>query len=301
MEKMSFGQIKKDLEKNINKKDEYKESEHLLKAQIDLSKNGIEPPFMMHQWRYYDSPLIDFAETFSQILPDSYTDIIEEHDFVFVREYAEAFKNYIENTLRKNRHRCAIEFGGSGSKLFSEFSKGYFEKTLGVSLEDIRTDQEKKIDIENNHNVFISDILNTKDTNFDHYLHDDLKIEKVDLIISRMLGPLKTLGINSLILERVIRKWYSILNSNGLMFVEFEVFTKHFPSMEPKIISQEFNNSLEPDEETQREKVVQEWVQAMQKQFQKEIEFQLDRGTLRIHKKPGAPDELPLYKDLVKE
>ena len=304
MEKMSFGQIKKDLKNNKEFKEYFEEEGKIeaLKFQIDSLKNGEFLVNPVHEWKIYDSSLKKFAETFSSVLPDSYTDIIEEPGFVKPQEYANAFKKYIENTLRKNRHRSAIEFGGSGSKLFSEFSKGYFEKTLGVSLEDIRTDKEKRIDSENNHNIFVGDILNTKDTNFDHYLHDDLKIEKVDLIISRMMGPLDGLAKNPLLLERVIQKWYQLLNQNGIIFLQFEFFDKHLPTNHhDAFLDVEFNNTLVPEDFTETEKIVQEWVQAMQKQFPKEIEFQLDRGTLRIHKKPGAPDELPLFKDLQKD
>lgn len=286
MEKMNFGQIKKDLQADREYAENFKNNSYNEFFDSKFSK-----------WQYHDSSLAEFGHSFAKTLPKSYVDILELEEIVPMKEYGNAFKAYIENTLQKNDKRVAIEFGGPGSVLFSQFSKGFFDKTLGVCLEDLRNTDDVQEDTENQHFIYVSDIVDTKNRDFNTYLHETLRVEKVDLIISRMMGPLNTLSKNPVILERVLQKWYSILKENGVLFAQFEYFIEHNPSE----IVKYFHDNINPPEEKEIEALVKDWMMHIKKEFTDTIDVQLGRGVLRIQKKSGAPDQLPLYKDLIEE
>ena len=81
----------------------------------------------------YDEPLSGYADsnfslTFSPLL---------EHR-------GKTLRFFVEESLEKKRGKAVgIEFGGPGSNLFAGFTRGFFAKTLGVALTDMR-DLEKK-------------------------------------------------------------------------------------------------------------------------------------------------------------
>ena len=112
-------------------------------------------------WYHYDSPLSHLAPTFYEVLPDEYRESFEksikEKEIFNVSDFSDIFKKYIENTLKKenNEQLVALEFGGPGSNLFKGFTKGFFDKTMGVCLDDLRVSERKKTDTKSNHFVMI--------------------------------------------------------------------------------------------------------------------------------------------------
>jgi|ERR1035437_1453555 hypothetical protein len=216
-------------------------------------------------WEQYDESISDFGETF--IRGWNLLEVDSEE------KYRGKFRQSIEGTLASSRIQhdlTAIEFGGPGSELFKGFTPSFFKKTLGVCLKDIRDHEKKEIDDGNNHSVIpgnIFDVLNTK-------LLDEVKksldVEKVDLIISRLGGPLRSIDKNEAILDRLIRNWYDLLNENGLMFVQFQ----HGSS------------------ESSPKKKIEKWANAIKEKFP-EVEIEVKEKTMCIHKKNGAPEHLP--------
>jgi hypothetical protein len=276
MEKMNFRDVKDSLINDKNFAEKKKETEG--------------------NWQQYDRSLFEFGNTFQKTLPEEYVGKLDKKIFTTVKEYGIAFKNYIEETLKKNNTnaRTAIEFGGPGSNLFAGFSEGFFENTVGVCLDDVRDVHEKRFDQTHGHSVVPGDLFDVKNEEFLKKIFQSINSEKTDLIVSRMMGPLNDLSKHPLVLDRVIRKWYSMLNKNGIIFVQFEFFKQHSPNEEVKYLEE-----INPPFEMETEKEVKEWVDAINKKFPKGIEIQLGRGVMRLHKTDKAPEELPSIKELL--
>ncbi len=213
-----------------------------------------------------------FGSTFFPCLPKEYREYNhqgEEDDL--------ALKRYIENILEKGG--TAVEFGGPGSNLFGDFSEGFFRKTIGICLEDIREKKQKEADDKKNHSVIIGDILDPQNNQLLDTVLKTLGTKKTNLIISRMMGVLLGIKKEPAILDHMIRAWYRILDDNGLMFVQFEL--------------------TDTDEPKPTQALVIKWKNAVKEKFP-QIDIQLSEGVLRLHKKEGAPGELPPATQLFK-
>jgi hypothetical protein len=197
-------------------------------------------------------------------------------------------KKYIIDTLKEGDNLAAIEFGGPGSKLFASFPDKFFEKTIGVCLKDVRFPDEKEKDNERGHEVIPGDILELMDKGDGVYkkVEESLNGRKVSLIMCRICGPLDRLQKHPAILDRLIRKWYSLLDQNGIIFVQI-TFSIKDAVLAKKIrrwstaISEKF-----PTIEIQEKQGLSD----MPENAEYQNEF---IGALRLHKKPGAPEKLP--------
>jgi len=278
------------LETKLNKTTEnpennFSEIRQALESNRAASKENTNHEFA---WGMYDSPLKDFGKTFCKTIPDEYAEVLKNKNFVDLDEYGKAWKNYIEDTLEAGAGNLkAIEFGGPGSELFADFTKKFFKKTVGVCLEDIRDPDSIKKDESLGHSVVQGDILDTKDSQLEKNIEEKLDGKKVNLIISRMMGPLKELDKHEAIMSKIIKKWYSMLDTEGLMFIQFEYKKEHNP--EPYFyLQQEY--PAEPKEDS--EKLAEQWAQEITKEYKNKIEIQLAPGAIRLYKKLGAPETL---------
>jgi len=218
------------------------------------------------EWEVYDRSLDDFGLSFIKITP---------HERPYT---SETFRDYIESTLLKGDKKAGdfrgVELGGPGSKLFSGFSKGFFGRTAGICLADIRDNPLKEADAAQGHNILIGDILEVENQKLIGEIKKTLGSPGVDLIICRMVGGLDYLDHHPVILDRFIRNWYAILGTNGLMFVQF-----------PPFIAKE----------------VMDWRDALKKKFPDlEIAVEEYNNTICIHKTTSAPEELPPITQLFK-
>jgi hypothetical protein len=260
-ENVKIGEIKKALEHNKNLS---KESN---------GKHGY--PQSEDEWGVYDSSLDNFSGSFRTCLPNDIEREAGMQDLMF--------RKYIENTLSKGKNDSltAVEFGGPGSKLFRGFSDDFFHKTVGVCLKDIRNQNTKETDRDNLHSVIEGDILDVQNTEVLEKVKQALSAEKVDLIMSRMIGPLQDIDHNSAILDRLIRNWYEMLNENGLMFIEYRNY--NYAS------------------QTSVDHLIKEWSATLREKFpQVEIQVSNITDVMRLHKKFGAPQKLPSAPELYK-
>ena len=244
------------------------------------------------EYLIYDSSLNNIGNTFAHTLPLELVGDLKKRVDVSIEDYGEVFKKYIEDTLSKGNHNnlSAIEFGGSGSQLFSGFTHNFFKKTLGVCLNDIRSEDIKESDERNNHDVIQGDI-------FDKSIYLNLKrngFEKFDLIISRIMAPLIATARSPELMQKIIRQWYSMLDENGLIFAQFDAFDEH----KPYIIYRN-QAKLNPEGPRLIELFVLDWKMFLDKEVGDLVDIQLDRGVIRIHKKSGAPEELPILRDTI--
>ncbi len=246
-------------------------------------------------WQQYDKPISHFGNTFGKVLPEKYVGALNSDKNSSLEAYGEAFRQYIEDTLSAslNKHRTAIEFGGPGSNFFSGFSENFFEKTVGVCLDDIRPAYKKEYDEEHGHSVIAGDLLDTKNKELFKQITDSIGTSKTDLIVSRLMGPLEDLSRNPLVLDRIIRKWYSILNDNGILIAQFQLVKQHHPVVEERHKKDEYDYLFMDTQED-----VENWAKKVKEKYGDQIEVQVARGVIRIHKNPGAPEELMTSKEL---
>lgn len=275
LEKIKFGDLKEDVK--------------------SIKKTNQENSQCEYVWPQYDSSLIEIGSTFYKVLPEEYVGELNKKIYTTIEEYGEAFKKYIEDSLSKNpkKERTAIEFGGPGSNLFFGFSDGFFSKTVGICLDDIRSEVEKDADNLRGHSVVIGDIIDTKNRNLFNEINNKIGADKADLIISRIQGPLNKLKINEAVLDRVIRKWYQLLDKNGILFAQFVYLDEHDPYMENK-----YNALIEPPYKSKTEKIAEMWVDAIKLKYPNEIDVSLGRGVIRLVKKDNAPEELASNNEL---
>lgn len=247
------------------------------------------------KWREYDSSMNNFACTFFECLPKEYTeDLISKYnnkDVKDIREKSTVFKKYIEETLSKTKNHdlVALELGGTGSKVFSEFKKGFFKKTLGVCLNDIRSPMYESMDLKRGHSVITGDILKTGNDDVYSKIIEKLHGRKVDLVISRMMGPLCYYRNSPIIMENIIRKVFSILNENGIVFFQIYYIKDHEFNKKTHYEIDKFINTYLYNKNMKNVKI---WAERIKKHFPM-IEVQVSKGVIRIHKGIGAPNELP--------
>jgi len=255
-------------------------------AEAGMKTTGPTPSYIVGEgdWGTYDSALKDFGVVFYRVLPKDFVNPLKKKKLE--TEYdtpddPEIFEEYIEQTLSKEKKQdlTAVEFGGPGSNLFSGFRKNFFKKTAGVCLKDIRPEDQKETDKKNKHSVIVGDIMDPINKETLTKVTQTLGAKKIDLIISKMEGPLDYIYKNPAILDRIIRNWYNMLNENGLMFIQFQTLLKNLPDDKP---------------------LVEKWAKAIKDRFP-EVDIQVSKEAIRLHKKAGAPESLRPATQLFRE
>lgn len=239
----------------------------------EAAKAAYEEP-----WPSQDSSLESFAYEFGDTLPGKWEEV-PDTDEVTAR-----FINYIERSLGSDRAEqlTAVEFGGLGINLFRGFPKDFFQKTVGISLNEGGTTIKSKAKSkakDSSHVVIEGDLLDNKTY---QKLNGVLKGKKVNLIISRIQGPVNETYLDPAIYAKLAQKWYGLLSNNGIMFVQYRNGNRD------RWIS---GNAIEKDV---REKLMREWAAYIEQNYGKTLEIQLGWGSFRLCKKGGAPAKLPL-------
>ncbi len=227
------------------------------------------------QWPLYDTDIHSFANEFKNVTPEGERAHTE-------KGCTELFVRYIQSTLQQERHTHlrALELGGPGVRLFEGFPKGLFEATYGVCLEDTGNLIEKRA--HPTHTIIRGDLFRNETYTA---INRALNQGGVDLILSRIYGGLEEISHDPIIWARIARTWYKLLREGGLMFVQYRLATAD------KWIS---DKEIQKDP---REKLMKEWERFIHDQFGDVLDIQLDYSTFRLHKKNGAPKELPILKD----
>jgi hypothetical protein len=166
-------------------------------------------------WSIYDSCLLEESER-SVPYDKSFRCLIPHRE----GEKNKNLKEYIEELLRQKRRRAiGIDFGGPGSRLFEGFSRGFFGRTLGVTLRDQREDERKIKDRRNIHTVIGGNMFERKTR---RKVEKWLKGRKADVIFERMKGGLNYVAENDIrFLREVLKAAYAILAEEGVMFLEY--------------------------------------------------------------------------------
>lgn len=188
-------------------------------------------------------------------------------------------KQQIERELTRKSDRVALEIGGTGSRLFADFTPGFFDNTYSACIVDTRNPETIKEDTERRHHV-ISNANAFTGEGIDA-IKKMLPNGQVDLIIERMGGPLTENPMfsnypqNVFSLIRIASKWYDFLAEGGVMYVQI-----------PRMLDNAIRKSHYP-----------EWIK---KNFGDSLSVTIpdtdEPGfhVLRLTKKQGAPKTLPL-------
>lgn len=205
-------------------------------------------------------------------------------------------KNYIEQTLKERAGKAiGIEFGGPGSELFRGFSKGFFEKSLGVTLLDHRYSRAEVLgeeyvedqglsgeemlgaeqDTAIHHTLLQGDIL-TDETyeRVNEWLHG----RKASLIIERMGCGLGFLPEDEFLAGELIARWYELLDEGGIMFIQVPVEINHVFNVWASTVSVQHPETLMLSFDIGRTNAMPTTEQTV----------------LMLQKLKGAPDHLPL-------
>lgn len=187
-------------------------------------------------------------------------------------------RRYIETTLADRRGSAiGIELGGPGSKLFSGFSKGFFERTLGVTLKEKRNPKRTLQDDLSHHFVREANLLDDEST---AVIKNWLNGRKADVIIERMAGALSYGGtpVDPHFVLRRVSEWYKMLSVGGLMFLQIpEKMRPIMPMVMEKL-------SKVPELEVRYDP------RASERPSQRDHMHH----AVSIHKLSGAPDTIPL-------
>ena len=246
---------------------------------IEKFKKNAEKKFQMGHYNWIDSPLDERDEFNSMTFRESFEKLLPKDE--------KSLKHYIEQTLKDKKGKAVgVEFGGIGVKFFNGFSKGFFKKTVGVSLVDhrdifgiqgtyVKTEKGFKnlyeINKTPNHEVLEGDIFSPECYKS---LEEKLKGDKINLIIERMASGLEFVPEDPYMVSRVLQIWYKLLDEEGLMLVQVPIIF---------------------------DELLKKWAYLFAKEYKSVFEFNYDATDSKIlgasvfslHKLKGAPEELP--------
>lgn len=228
-----------------------------------------------------------FNTFFSNLLDGVYSgpnySMLEIHHMYSPEVAEHGLKDEIQRILAGKRGKAiGLEIGGPGSHLFSEFDTGFFDSTYGACLNDLRSDVDIAQDRANGHRVV--DSINAFTEEGIELIRKSLPGGKADLLIERMGGPLfgseSELSVypnNMFSLLRIAQGWYSLLQEGGVMYAQIppELFLIMRDSHYTEWIQKRFGDVL--DIKVENHKLAKMRVYA-----------------LKLVKKPGAPEQLPL-------
>lgn len=185
-----------------------------------------------------------------------------------------AMRQYIQDHFQhKAGNVVALEVGGPGSYVFqgSSFPDKFFSKSAGITLVDGRMTQDKYHDSDSNHTLIEHDITDREGTlsEINAWRNND----GIDLIIERMGKGLHQLPEDPFFLSKIFSDYYSLLNEDGVMFVQIPVVMEPFlPSWQEKVHEMS-DGKIE--------------IVATNESYG-------DWWVMRLNKHPGAPKKLPL-------
>lgn len=223
-------------------------------------------------YAWTDSPL-DLEDTEQEPIRSAFLKIIPTAE--------KSIKSYVEDVLKeKSGEAIGIEFGGIGTTAFSEFTSGFFKKSLAITLVDHRRKSlfkqstTKNLEQRINHTVIKADILD--DETYD-IINEKIDSSKVDLIIERMARGLDFIPPEPYLAMKTLQRWYDMLAEGGLMFVQIPVI---------------FNELLVKWEKLIRDTCPTDILE-FDCQYGSENKYRTNCSSIRIRKLKGAPEELP--------
>jgi hypothetical protein len=188
-----------------------------------------------------------------------------------------SIKSYVKEIIGGKDQRYGLEVGGIGSRLFGDFETGFFTKTAGISLHDLRAvappgEDWYRHDALRNHTVITGDLL-AAETH--QKVTEWLDGHKADFIFERLYGGMTSVPKEPFAVAEQASFWYEHLSEQGVMlpqvpptFVPYmQRWARQITFNEPRLIVR-----VAPVRQT----------------------FLAGWHTLSLVKLPGAPETLPL-------
>lgn len=172
-------------------------------------------------WDVYDSGLYSYAIFFDSVIPG------QENEISIRRKMMSYLTHVRETSLKQNKNGSftAVELMGSGSRLFSEFPEGFFTKTAGITLNDLRSTDIKEKDKERSHTVIPLDV-NTPD--LESVLSTWRGKDDINLCIIRPVGGMTYLPKDEFLLFTKLAVVYRALAQRGVILTEIpELFVPY--------------------------------------------------------------------------
>lgn len=217
---------------------------------------------MASPWAYYDSPLCEgpdsYQATFRNLIPSNYATL----------------KEYVEDVLSGKKGRAiGADLGGPGSRIFSDFSSGFFQDTYGITLRDIRKEPIAKEDATRNHHIIAGDMRGTA---MKQMIREKLD-KKADVIFERMEGGLMLFPRDARWATEALNQIYGLLSDEGVIFLQ---------STYDKIPSESY--------EVVPSSTLESYARILKTSFPGLLEVSSDGKSLKIRKVSGdAPKRLP--------
>lgn len=207
-------------------------------------------------WYVENSSLASFEVTFGGLFPEG-----------------ERLQGYIEKKLaHRGGSAIGMELGGTGSRLFSGFTPGFFQRTAGINLTDYRhfdNPDPTAEDTSRNHTVIEGDILQRSTQR--KISEDFLRGDKVDLLLKRMVGADSFLPCEPFLMARASNAYYQMVAEKGLLLIEVPVAFWD---------------------------IIDDWGAHIEAKYAGKLEVTMDangpHGGVLLSKHAGAPEELPL-------
>ena len=192
------------------------------------------------QYNFLDSSLDgNFGGTFFQ----SFKNVLPKE------AQPKGLKAYIEHVLEaKKGEAVGIEFGGTGLKLFKDFTPGFFKQSFGVTLLDYRTPTTQMPSTsESTHQVIESNIL---DPELYTSLETKLEGKKFDFILERMAGGLRFIPAEPYKISGIFQRWYTSLATDGLLLVQSPMVFDKLMKKWVTLIKEEYPEVLDVEYES---------------------------------------------------
>lgn len=180
----------------------------------------------------------------------------------------EFLRKYIERELDFARfHAVAVELGGPGSRWAGDFTPGFFERTYGLTLADIRTDEQRTIDSSRNHEVIPGDMFQGDSL---QKLEEKVGPKGVHLFMERLaLFGMGHIPTEPVFMGEYLRRIYRLQAEKGIVLAQLpldEMFSV----------------------------ATYAWITKLRSKYPGKFSASMDGLFYRLQRLPGAPDELPL-------
>ncbi len=231
-------------------------------------------------WGTYDSPLLGEAKQYETSCDAVFRDL-------YPSRY-ENIKDYIQDRLATKRGSAVgVEIGGPGSRIFSQFDQGFFAHSIGITLKDIRSEAQKKVDEVSHHEILATNIISSQGY---HTLKNRLQSDnqRVNLLLEKMHAGFHLVPKSMQLWLATFCRWYRLLDDEAIMFIQlFEI--------------ENLKTSKQPGASKIVDRVT-EWIEkldkvpgikAVAKQQEDPDGAAFNSLLLKIEKNKEAPDDIP--------
>ncbi|MFA5954162.1 MAG: hypothetical protein WC817_01325 [Patescibacteria group bacterium] len=221
----------------------------------------------------YDSSLEGIEDYFRDLIP-GYDRALVEADFEQLMETKqqpprrEFLRKYVESELTFARGKAvAVELGGPGSRWSQNFTPGFFQKTFGLTLEDLRSDEQKAEDTVRHHEVIPGDMLQGDSLQI---LEEQVGPRGVHLFLERMaLYGISNIPPEPVFIGEYLQRLYRLQAEKGIILAEIP--------LDEMVVTDTYA-----------------WFTKLRTHYPGKFNTAMNGHGFRLQRLSGSPEELPL-------